>query len=114
MSLHERRYGDTRRPLLLLFGAVGVLLLTACANIANLGLARTTRREREFALRRTLGASRARIVRFVLIECLLLAAAGSALGLVFVRASLVWFVGISPGSIGSAAQTQAIGVNGGL
>jgi putative ABC transport system permease protein len=114
MTLHERRHGDTRRPLLLLFGAVGVLLLTACANIANLGLARAARREREFALRRTLGASRARIVRFVLIESLALAAAGAAVGLVLVRVSLVWFVNISPGSIGNAAQAQSIGVNGEL
>ena len=111
MTLHERRHGDTRRPLLLLFGAVGVLLLTACANIANLGLARAARREREFALRRTLGASRARIVRFVLMESLALAAAGAALGLVLVRVSLVWFVSISPESVGNAAQAQSIGVN---
>src|SRR5262245_15781888 len=114
MTLHERRHGDTRRPLLLLFGAVGVLLLTACANIANLGLARAARREREFALRRTLGASRARIVRFVLLESLALAAAGAALGLVLVRVSLVWFVSISPESVGNAAQAQSVGVNGEL
>jgi putative ABC transport system permease protein len=114
MTLHERRHGDTRRPLLLLFGAVGVLLLTACANIANLGLARAARREREFALRRTLGASRARIVRFVLIESLALAAAGAALGLVLVRVSLAWFVSVSPSSIGNAAQAQSIYVNGEL
>jgi putative ABC transport system permease protein len=114
MTLHERRHGDTRRPLLLLFGAVGVLLLTACANIANLGLARAARREREFALRRTLGASRARIVRFVLIESLALAAAGAVLGLVLVRVSLAWFVTISPSSVGDAAQAQSIGVNGEL
>src|SRR5262245_51300933 len=114
MTLHERRYGDTRRPLLLLFGAVGVLLLTACANIASLGLARAARREREFALRRTLGASRTRIVRFVLIESLALAAAAAALGLVLVRVSLAWFVAISPSSVGNAAQAQSIGVNGEL
>src|SRR5262245_2168555 len=114
MTLHERRHGDTRRPLLLLFGAVGVLLLTACANIANLGLARAARREREFALRRTLGASRARIARFVLVESLALAVAGAVLGLVLVRVSLAWFVGISPSSVGTVAQAQSIGVNGEL
>jgi predicted permease len=112
MSLHERRHGSTRRPLLLLFGAVGTLLLTACANIANLGLARAARREREFALRRALGASRSRIVRFVLVESLALSAAGAALGLALVRASLAWVVTISPGTIGDAAQMQSIGVNG--
>src|SRR5262245_41120126 len=114
MTLHELRHGDTRRPLLLLFGAVGVLLLTACANIANLGLARAARREREFALRRALGASRTRIVRFVLIESLALAAAGAVLGLVLVRVSLAWFVTMSPTSVGNAAQAQSVGVNGEL
>jgi len=110
-TLHERRHGETRRPLLLLFGAVGVLLLTACANIANLALARATRREREFALRLALGASRWRIVRFVLIENLTLAAGGALLGLLLVRASLGWFVHISPGSI---QNTETIGVSGAL
>src|SRR5262249_44129256 len=111
MTLHERRYGATRRPLLILFGAVGVLLLTACANIANLALARAARREREFALRLALGASRWRIVRFVLIENLALALGGAALGLMLVRASLGWFVHVSPGSI---QNTEAIGVSGAL
>lgn len=111
MTLHERRHGDTRRPLLLIFGAVGVLLLTACANIANLALARATRREREFALRLALGASRWRIVRFVLIENMALALGGALLGLLLVRASLGWFVHISPGSI---RNTEAIGVSGAL
>src|SRR5262245_16993675 len=111
MTLHERRHGETRRPLLILFGAVGVLLLTACANIANLALARAARREREFALRLALGASRWRIVRFVLIENLALALGGAARGLLLVRASLGWFVHVSPGSI---QNTEAIGVSGAL
>src|SRR5215475_1347546 len=111
MTLHERRHGETRRPLLLLFGAVGVLLLVACANIANLALARAARREREFALRLALGASRWRIVRFVLIENLALAVGGALVGLLLVRASLGWFVHVSPGSIQS---TEPIGVSGAL
>jgi predicted permease len=111
MTLHERRHGETRGPLLLLFGAVAVLLLTACANIANLALARATRREREFALRLALGAGRWRIVRFVLIENLALAAGGALLGMLLVSASLGWFVRISPGSIQNA---ERIGVSGAL
>jgi predicted permease len=110
-SLHEQRYGESRKPLLLLFGAVGVLLLTACANIANLALARAGRREREFALRLALGASRWRIVRFVLIENLVLAAGGALLGLLLVTASLGWFVRVSPETIQSV---DAIGVDGAL
>ena len=111
MSLHERRYGESRRPLLLLFGAIGVLLLTACANIANLSLARAGRREREFAVRLALGASRWRIVRFVLIENLALAAGGALLGLLLVTGSLGWFVRVSPGTVQSV---EAIGVDGTL
>src|SRR5262245_43942286 len=110
-SLHEQRYGDSRKPLLLLFGAVGALLLSACANIANLSLARAGRREREFALRLALGASRWRIVRFVLIENLALAAGGALLGLLLVTASLGWFVRVSPETIQSV---EAIGVDGAL
>ncbi len=111
ITLHERRHGETRRPLLLLFGAVGVLLLTACANIANLALARASRREREFALRLALGASRWRVVRFVLIENMALSLGAAFLGLLLVRGSLGWFVHISPGSI---QNTQTIGVSGAL
>jgi putative ABC transport system permease protein len=111
MTLHERRHGDTRRPLLLLFGAVGVLLLTACANIANLALARAARREREFALRLALGASRWRVVRFVLIENLALAAGGALLGLLLVSLSLGWFVSVSPEAIRTG---ETIGVSGAL
>jgi len=111
MTLHERRHGETRQPLLLLFGAVGVLLLTACANIANLALARAARREREFALRLALGASRWRIVRFVLMENLVLALGGAFVGLLLVHASLGWFVYISPESI---QNTETIGVSGAL
>ena len=99
MTLHERRFGDSRRTLVLLFSMVGVLLTIACANLANLSLARAARREREFALRLTLGAGRGRIIRSVISECLVLSVAGATLGALLAAASVGYFVRVSPGAI---------------
>jgi len=109
MTLQDRRFGDSKRALLLLFSTVGILLLVACANLANLSLARAARREREFALRATLGASRSRLIRSVLYECLTLSSAGALLGALLAVATTRYFVRMSPGSLANAEGIRVDG-----
>jgi putative ABC transport system permease protein len=95
-SLHDQLYGSARPLLQLLFGAVLLLLLIACANVANLSLARTLERRRELALRATLGASRWALASEVVSENAVLAAAGAALGILLGIWTTRLFVALSP------------------
>jgi predicted permease len=104
--LQQEFVGDVGSTLWLLLAAVGLVLLIACVNIASLLLARASSREREFAMRAALGASRSRLARQCLTESTVLGVAGGALGALLAVVSLRPFVAVWPGSLPRAGEIR--------
>src|SRR6202451_162210 len=115
LGFHDDVVGSLRPMLLILFGAVGLVLLIACANVANLTLARGASREREIALRAALGANRDRVFRQLLTESIVLSLIGGALGVLVAYGGLHLlraFLPVTGGSSrGEIPRADSIGIN---
>ncbi len=107
--LHDSVVGKVRNSLLVLFGAVGFVLLIACANVANLLLARAATRQKEMAMRAALGASRLRLVRQLLTESALLAVLGGAGGLALAYWAVKALIALNPPDVPRLAQVNLDG-----
>jgi predicted permease len=108
-TLKEQVIGDARRPLLILLGAVGFVLLIACSNVANLFLVRAEARTRERAVRIALGSGRGRLVRQVMAESVLLALIGGAAGILLAYVGTMALVAVGPSSV---PRLDGIGLSG--
>jgi predicted permease len=104
--MKEDIIGDVREPLWILLGTVGMVLLIACGNVANLCLVRAEARQREMAIRAALGSSRAALVRRQLVEALLLSALGTVLGVAVAAAALPALLRLAPDTIPRLDQVR--------
>jgi predicted permease len=104
--LYEYRFGDLRPVLFTLLAAVGMVLLIACANVANLSIARAVARRREFGIRSSCGASRSRLIGQLLMESTLLSCLGGAAGLLLARWALGLILRLAPPGIPRLQETR--------